>query len=118
MANFSFTGNDGTQVPRMRIGFSNRPMTVDIRLQPTYTSPNSTNFCIFEGTVRNDKSLSVTVIGCLYENPKDHPQGDNHRFIYLRAKTDSGGYFQYYISNSTRKIETVKFKKYKSMFYI
>ena len=117
MANFSFTGNDGTQVPMMTIRLSNRLIEVAIQLQPKYTSPNRTNYCIFEGTDRIN-SMSVTVIGCLYEDPKDRPQDNHYRFIYLRAKADSGGYVQYYINNSTTEIDTVKFKTYKSMFYI
>ena len=120
MANFSFTGNDGTQIPKMSIMFSNG-VAANINLQRKWPHLNVTPICIFEGTVPNEKSSSITVIGCLYEDPKDRPEEiteENHqRTIYLRAEMDSGGYLQY-ISNTTKEIETVKFQKYVGKFYI
>lgn len=122
VANFSFTGNDGTRIPQMKVGFSNGA-AVDIKLKPIYTNGtvfgNRTNFCIFK--YRNKRSSviqRITVIGCLGD-PKDRPNEDlNGRSIVLRAEIDSGWYLQYYNNSTSPEIKTVKFRKYPGKFHI
>ena len=105
----------------MSIVFSNG-VAVDINLQRKFPHLNTTKFCTFEGTVPNQKSSEISVTGCLYEEPKDRPKyitdEDHKRFIYLKAELDSGGYFQYFISNTTKEIETTKFVKYVGKLHI